>query len=161
MDALRLLDDERARDGVADDFDAVGPFVVDHPLVLVPKDEIRRHAALPQVARQLQRAPALDVLLRSTVDLSVGLCIVIIINFNLIYYSSYGQSSILSYILHYYGNAARPEGHIIDPFYESGGSSTLCWRCCQHLADFIPIPMQSLSLSSLSFPIHSSVENLY
>lgn len=74
VDALRLLDDERARDGVADDFDAVGPFVVDHPLVLVPKDEIRRHAALPQVTRQLQRAPALDVLLRPTVDLSVSLC---------------------------------------------------------------------------------------
>lgn len=74
VDALGSFDDERTGGSVADDFDAGRSLVVDHALVLVPENEIGRHAALPQVARQLQRAPTLDVLLGTTVDLGMSLC---------------------------------------------------------------------------------------
>ncbi len=80
MDALGPSNDERAGCAIADDFDAGRSLVVDHTLVLVPEDEVRGHAALSQVARQLQRTPALDVLLRAAVDFSVRLCIYLTIS---------------------------------------------------------------------------------
>lgn len=75
VDALRPLDDERARRGVAHHLHPRRALVVDHALVLVPEHEVRRHAALAQVAREPQRAPALHVLLRAALDLRVRLCV--------------------------------------------------------------------------------------
>ena len=74
VDALGPFDDERAGRCVADDFDTGRSLVVDHALVLIPEYEIGSYATLPQVARQFQCAPALDVFLRAAVDLGVSLC---------------------------------------------------------------------------------------
>ena len=74
VDALRPFDDERRRGSVAHHLHPRRSLVVDHPIVLVPEHEIGSNAALAQVARQPQRAPALHVLLRAAFDLSVRFC---------------------------------------------------------------------------------------
>lgn len=62
--ALRRRDDQRRADAalVCADVDAAVCVVVDHAIVVVPEHKQRRLGALPQHARQLQRAARLQIL---------------------------------------------------------------------------------------------------